>query len=88
HAGQAGTYTDMGVNNTDGETAAGGDGAYVPTDTAPGYDILAMLLAVAVGAVAFLFLATGSWQEATSKLKRFFKYEFVNFLGSRKKRKD
>jgi len=86
-AGQAGTYTDMGGDNTGGETAAG-NGAYVPTDTAPGYDILGMLLAVAVGAAAFLFLATGSWQEAKSKLKRFFKYEFVNFLGSRKKRKD
>lgn len=81
-ASQAGTYTEM--SNTD--TGAAGT-SYTPVDTAPGYDVLTMLAVAAIGIIAFLFLSTGSWQEAKKKLSHFFKYEFVNFLGSRKKRK-
>ena len=80
-ASPAGTYTDTGGDNT-------GGGSYVPVDTAPGYDMLGLVLAVAAGAIAFLFLSTGSWQEAKRKLKNFVKYEFVNFLSPRKKRKE
>ena len=82
-ANQAGTYTETGDNNT-----GGGSTQYTPTDLAPGYDIMGIVLAVVVGAIAFLFLSTGSWQEARKKLKRFFRYEFANFLGSRRKRKE
>lgn len=84
-ASQAGTITDQNNNNNTGGTTTT---AYTPTDTTPGYDILTMVLALVVGIAAFLFLSTGSWQEAKKKLKHFFKYEFVNFLGPRKKRKD
>lgn len=80
-ASPAGTYTDTGGDNT-------GGGSYAPIDTAPGYDMLGLLLAVVGGAIAFLFLSTGSWQEAKRKLKNFVKYEFVNFLSPRKKRKE
>lgn len=77
-ASQAGTYTDTGGTTT----------SYAPADTSPGYDILTIVIALAVGIAAFLFLSTGSWQEAKKKLKHFFKYEFANFLGPRKKRKE
>ncbi|HWR45322.1 stage II sporulation protein P [Sporomusa sp.] len=80
-ASPAGTYTDTGGDNT-------GGGSDTPIDTAPGNDILGLALAVVVGAAAFLFLSTGSWQEAKRKLKHFFKYEFANFFGPRKKRKE
>ncbi|MDF2873593.1 MAG: stage sporulation protein [Sporomusa sp.] len=81
-ASPTGTYTDTGGGDDTGS------GAYAPLDTAPGYDILGLTLAVVGGAVAFLFLSTGSWQEAKRKLKNFVKYEFTNFFGPRKKRKD
>lgn len=84
-ASQTGTYTEINDPNSSGNTAAA---SYVPTDAAPGYDILGMTLVVVGGIVIFLFLSTGSWQEAKKKLKHFFKYEFANFLGSRKKRKE
>ena len=84
-ASQSGTYTEMNDNNSGGNTQTA---SYVPTDTAPAYDILGITLVVVGCTVAFLFLSTGSWQEAKKKLKQFFKYEFVNFLGSRKKRKE
>ncbi len=83
-ASQAGTFTDQNNNNTGGTTTT----AYTPIDTTPVYDILTMVLALVVGIAAFLFLSTGSWQEAKKKVKHFFKYEFVNFLGPRKKRKE
>ena len=81
-AGQAGTYTEINDNNTGGTATS-----YVPTDTAPGYDILVMVAILVLGVAAFLFLSTGNWQEAKKKLHHFFKYEFTNFLGPRKKRK-
>lgn len=84
-ASKAGTYTEMTDNTPSGTT---GTSSYVPTDAAPGYDILGIALVVVGSVIAFLFLSTGSWQEAKKKLKHFFKYEFVNFLGSRKKRKE
>lgn len=88
-ASQAGTYTEMTDNNPPTNPGGGtGTVSYAPTDSAPGYDMISLILAVAVGAAAFLFLSTGSWQEAKKKLKNFFKYEFANFLGPRKKRKE
>lgn len=79
-ASPAGTI-DTGGDNT-------GGGSYAPVDAAPGYDILGLVLAVVGGVIAFLFLSTGNWQEAKRKLKKFVKYEFVNFLSPRKKRKE
>ncbi len=84
-ASQAGTYTNMNDNTPGGSTTGT---SYVPTDTAPGYDMLGIALAVIIGTIAFLLLSTGSWQEAKRKLKHFFKYEFVNFLGPRRKPKE
>ncbi|WP_425441429.1 stage II sporulation protein P [Sporomusa malonica] len=78
-ANQAGTYTDTNPGNT---------ANYVPTDTAPGYDILTLAAVLVGGVAAFLFLSTGSWQEAKKKLRHFVKYEFTNFFGPRKKRKE
>ncbi|SDF48639.1 stage II sporulation protein P [Sporomusa acidovorans] len=81
-ANQAGTYTNTGTNGGV-ETVS-----YVPPDSAaPGYDILGITLAVVIGSLAFLFLSTGSWQEAKKKLAHFFNQEFANFLGPFKKRK-
>jgi stage II sporulation protein P len=71
-----------------GNTAGGIGGSYAPIDMAPGYDILTMAAIVVVGIAAFLFISTGSWQEAKKKLKNFVKYEFANFFGPRKKRKE
>lgn len=82
-AGQAGTYTELNDNNNTGGTTT----SYVPTDTAPGYDILTIAVVLILGIAGFLFLSTGNWQEAKKKLQHFFKYEFTNFLGPRKKRK-
>lgn len=79
-ASQAGTYVDTNPGNT--------AGSYVPTDTAPGYDILTLAAVLIGGVAAFLFLSTGSWQEAKKKLRHFVKYEFANFFGPRKKRKE
>ncbi|MBP2637661.1 MAG: stage sporulation protein [Firmicutes bacterium] len=80
-ASQAGTYT--GTNESNPPPPA-----YAPTATAAGYDIVGILLAVIIGIIAFLLLSTGSWQEAKGKLKHFFKFEFVNFIGPHKKRKE
>jgi stage II sporulation protein P len=84
-ASQGGTLTETG---SPGPGAGAGNTAYTPTDLAPGYDIMGIVLALLVGIAAFLFLSTGSWQEAKKKLKHFFKYEFANFLGPRRKRKE
>lgn len=83
-ASQAGTYNDT-TPNPSGDNPAS---AYVPTDTAPGYDIAGILLTVGIGIMAFLLLSTGSWQEAKRKLKHFFNSEFANFLAPHKKRKE
>jgi stage II sporulation protein P len=52
------------------------------------YDIFSIVGAVLVSTIAYLYLSTGSWQEAKNKLYKFYKYEFTNFLGPRRKRKD
>jgi len=51
-------------------------------------NILSIIGAVLLGIIAYLYLSTGNWQEAKNKLNKFYKYEFTNFLGPRKKRKD
>ena len=51
------------------------------------YDIAIILGALIIGIIAYLYLSTGSWQEAKSKLYKFYKYEFTNFLGPRNKDK-
>ncbi|AJQ29254.1 stage II sporulation protein P [Pelosinus fermentans] len=51
-------------------------------------NILSIIGAVLLGIIAYLYLSTGNWQEAKNKLHKFYKYEFTNFLGPRKKRKD
>lgn len=51
------------------------------------YDITAILGTLAAGVAVYLFLSTGSWQEAKSKLKRFRNTEFTNFLGSLRRRR-
>jgi stage II sporulation protein P len=51
-------------------------------------NILSIIGAVLLGIIAYLYLSTGNWQEAKNKLYKFYKYEFTNFLGPRKKRKD
>jgi stage II sporulation protein P len=76
----------------------------IPPDTAPNanaaaspdsiikttytYDIFAIVGTLFISILAYLYLSTGSWQEAKNKLYKFYKYEFTNFLGPRKKRKD
>ncbi|MDF2635641.1 MAG: stage sporulation protein [Pelosinus sp.] len=52
------------------------------------YNILSIIGVVFISIITYLYLSTGSWQEAKSKLYKFCKYEFTNFLGSRKKGKD
>lgn len=52
-----------------------------------GSDMLYIVGAVVIGALGYLYLSTGSWGEAKNKLNRFFKYEFKDILGSRRRRK-
>jgi stage II sporulation protein P len=52
------------------------------------YDIFAIIGTLFISILAYLYLSTGSWQEAKNKLYKFYKYEFTNFLGPRKKRND
>jgi stage II sporulation protein P len=61
--------------------------AYIAPEMRYGYDILFIIGALLLGIVAYLYLSTGSWQEAKRKLYQFRNYEFTNFLGFRKKRK-
>lgn len=51
------------------------------------YDIAYILSAFIIGIIAYLYLSTGSWHEAKRKLVNFYKYEFINYLGPRKKGK-
>lgn len=51
-------------------------------------DIASIAAVLIAGITVYLYLSTGSWQEAKTKLKKFSRYEFTNFLGSRRKRKD
>lgn len=53
-----------------------------------GRDLLTILAILLVAVVGYLFISTGSWQEAKRKLVRFRKYEFINFLGPRRKNKE
>ncbi len=50
--------------------------------------ILSIIGAVLLGIIVYLYLSTGNWQEAKNKLYKFYKYEFTNFIGPRKKRND
>ncbi|MEG6587023.1 stage II sporulation protein P [Dendrosporobacter sp. 1207_IL3150] len=50
-------------------------------------DMLYIAGALVVGVAAFLFLSTGSMNEAKSKFSNFFKYEFRDLWSSRRKRK-
>lgn len=52
------------------------------------YDIFAIIGTLFISVLAYLYLSTGNWQEAKNKLYKFYKYEFTNFLGPRKKRND
>ncbi len=58
------------------------------TNTTLTYNILSIIAVVFISIIAYLYLSTGSWKEAKNKLYKFCKYEFTNFLGPRKKRKD
>ncbi|SFM20917.1 stage II sporulation protein P [Pelosinus propionicus] len=51
-------------------------------------NILSIIGVVLLGIIAYLYLSTGSWKEARNKLYKFYKYEFTNFLGPQRKRKD
>ncbi len=62
-----------------GNAAAAPPGGY-------GRDILAIVGVLAAGIAGFLFISTGSWREAKSRLARFRRFEFINFFA--KKRKD
>ncbi|MDD4600906.1 hypothetical protein SDC9_13968 [bioreactor metagenome] len=50
-------------------------------------DIVFLIGAVIAGAVFYLYLSTGSWEEAKDKLRKLRKSEFTNFFGPHKKRK-
>jgi stage II sporulation protein P len=52
------------------------------------YDIIYTIAALVIGIALYLYLSTGSWQETKQKLNNFRKYEFTNFLGWCKKRKN
>jgi len=52
------------------------------------YDIIAIIGTLFIGLLVYLYLSTGSWQEAKNKLYKFYEYEFTNFFGPRKKRND
>lgn len=58
------------------------------TERASYADDIAFILSVLIlGTIAYLYLSTGSWQEAKYKLHGFFTYEFKGFLGWRNKGK-
>lgn len=50
-------------------------------------DILIILGVIIIGSAAFLFLSTGSWQEAKDKFKKFRETEFGDLIRFRKKRR-
>lgn len=50
-------------------------------------DILLIVGSIGLGATAFLFLSTGSWQEAKNKLRKFRETEFGDLIRFRKKRR-
>lgn len=52
-----------------------------------GTDIVFIIGALVIGIIVYLYLSTGSWGEAKRKLNKFYKYEFTNFFGPRKKDK-
>ncbi len=64
-------------------------GPIAPPPASPGgywRDILTIAGVLVAGVAGFLFISTGSWREAKRKLARFRRFEFINFLG--RKRKD
>jgi stage II sporulation protein P len=75
------TSNDSGNNST---TASDTEAA----NTTFTYNILSIIAVVFISMIAYLYLSTGSWQEAKNKLYKFYKYEFTNFFGPRKKNKD
>lgn len=79
------TTDNMPVETAPGSAAANPENIATMTYT---YDILAIIGTLIISILVYLFLSTGSWQEAKNKLYKFYKYEFTNFLGPRKKRKD
>lgn len=79
------TTDDIPIETAPGPAAASPDTTANMTYT---YDILAIIVTLIISVLVYLFLSTGSWQEAKNKLYKFYKYEFTNFLGPRKKRKD
>lgn len=58
-----------------------------PAEESYGSDMLYIIGALIIGSLGYLYLSTGSWGEAKNKLNHFFKYEFRDILGSRRKRK-
>ncbi len=52
------------------------------------YDILSIAGLLLIGTVAFMFLSTGSWQEAKNKLTHFKNKEFGDLLKPFKKKKE
>lgn len=52
-----------------------------------GRDLAVILGLTAAGIAGYLFLSTGSWREARRRLANFRRFEFMNFLGPRKKNK-
>lgn len=80
----------LGAQDGAAAAAPAGGGAAGGLDGGGGYgrDILTVLGVLVVGIAGYLFISTGSWREAKRKLIRFRDWEFANFLGPRRKRKD
>lgn len=62
-------------------------GTYFPPQDNSWQDILMIVGAIGLGAAAFLFLSTGSWQEAKDKFRKFRNTEFGDLIRFRKKRR-
>lgn len=77
-----------GPGNGGMENNAANVSATQPAGTIFTSNILSIIGVVLISLIAYLYLSTGSWQEAKNKLYKLYKYEFTNFLGPRKKKKD
>lgn len=66
--------------------AIGPDGGMPPPQSYT-KDIITIVGVLIAGAIGFLAISTGSWQEAKRKLAHFRKTEFANFFGPRRGRK-
>nr|WP_092073736.1 stage II sporulation protein P [Dendrosporobacter quercicolus]NSL47943.1 stage II sporulation protein P [Dendrosporobacter quercicolus DSM 1736]SDM66426.1 stage II sporulation protein P [Dendrosporobacter quercicolus] len=58
-----------------------------PAEESYAGDLLYIIGAVVIGGLGYLYLSTGSWNEAINKLNRFIKYEFRDIFNSRRRRK-